>query len=253
MFNAKKEKERIVQWIQDYFAGTNFNAVIGISGGKDSSIVAALCVEALGKGRVIGVLMPKGEQADIADSLQLVNHLGIKHRIINIGKPVDAYIRAMQEDGQELSKMALVNIPDHIRMAMLYSTGASENALVANTSNLSENYIGYTTKFGTSKGDFSPLSDYTVTEAKAIGKELGLPLNLIDKTPADGLSGLTDEQNIGFPYAVLDVYIREGICEDAEIKAKIDKMHTNSRHKFTMPKCEYNPMAPNLARREVGR
>ena len=240
MFEAKRETDRIIKWINDYFECTDFNAVVGISGGKDSAIVAALCVEALGKDRVLGILMPQGVQGDVADSMYLVNHLGIRYKTINIEKTVDTYIAEMQECGMAVSQAARVNIPDHIRMARLYSVAASENALVANTSNLSENYIGYTTKFGTSKGDFSPLSDYTVAEIKEIGIALGLPENLVMKTPADGLSKLSDEEKNGFTYDVLDKYIREGICADLDIKAKIDRMHKNNAHKtMPMPKCEY--------------
>ena len=238
-FDAKYETKRIINWIHEYFQATDFNVVIGISGGKDSSVVVALCVEALDKDRVIGIMLPN-EKQDLSDGLQLAEHLGIEYKIINIGKTVQAYIDECEKSGLKISEVAKGNAIDAIRMATLYTVAASENALVANTSNLSENYIGYTTKFGTSRGDFSPLEDYTVTEVKAIGRELGLPENLIEKIPADGLSGMTDEENIGFSYDILDRYIREGVCEDSEIKVKIDMMHKNSRHKFFLPKLDRN-------------
>ncbi|MCL2739880.1 MAG: NAD(+) synthase [Oscillospiraceae bacterium] len=242
MFDASIEKDKITGWIREYVSGTPFeNVVVGISGGKDSSVVAALCVAALGRERVFGALLPHGAQADIADSMQLVNHLRIWHTTINIEKSVQAAISETLKAGLEIGEVAKGNIVDSMRMARLYAVGASLGALVANCSNLSENYVGYTTKFGTGRGDFSPLADYTNTEVKAIGRELGLPENLIEKAPADGLSPLTDEESFGFSYEVLDKYIRSGICEDAAIKAKIDKMHASTRHKFDMPKCVYNP------------
>jgi len=241
-FNAKTEKEKIITWIKEYFAPTpDFKAVVGISGGKDSAIVTALCVAALGKEKVLGILLPNGKQKDITDSLHIVNHLEIHHKEINIEKSVEAFINETLESGQYLSQIARTNIPDALRMAKLYAVAATESALVANTSNLSENYIGYTTKFGTSRGDFSPLSDYTVTEVKLIGHELGLPESLINKTPSDGLTEKSDEEKFGFTYEVLDKYIRTGLCENPETKKIIDNMHRSTRHKFTIPKCEYNP------------
>jgi len=249
-FDAKREKDRIVQWIRDLYKDMpDYKAVVGISGGKDSSVVAALLVEALGKDRVIGVLMPQGEQKDIADSLQLVNHLGIKHKVINIGETVKTHIDVCARCGLYYNDMARTNLPAAIRMATLYSVAAVEKALVANTCNMSEDYIGYSTKFGDARGDFSPLADYTVTEVRLIGEVLGLPSNLVHKTPSDGLQPKTDEENLGFTYAVLDRYIREGICEDAATKANIDRRHKANLHKILpMPKCEYNPLPPTLDR-----
>ena len=237
-------KNRIVEWIKEWFEnnGKGCNAVIGISGGKDSSIVAALCAEALGKDRVIGVLMPNGEQADIDDAIQLVEHLGIKYYIINIKNSVDGVVREMLSAGIEISEQTRINLPPRIRMSTLYAVSQSHNGRVANTCNLSEDWIGYSTRYGDSAGDFSPLCNVTVTEAKAIGEILGLPHNLVHKTPSDGLSGMSDEEKIGFTYEVLDKYIRTGVCEDADTKAKIDRMNRINKFKLEpMPGFMYKP------------
>ena len=224
MFNAEKVKNECVQWIRDFFEenGKDCNAVVGISGGKDSSIVAALCVEALGKDRVIGVLMPCGEQADIDMAKLLVNTLGIKHYIINIKDAVDGITNSIPF---ELSTQSKTNLPPRIRMSTLYAVSQSHNGRVANTCNLSEDWVGYSTRYGDSVGDFSPCSNLTVDEMKQIGRLIGLPSELVDKVPTDGLCGQTDEDNLGFTYAELDRYIRTGEIEDAEKKAKIDRLH----------------------------
>ena len=224
MFNAEKVKNECVQWIRDFFEenGKDCNAVVGISGGKDSSIVAALCVEALGKDRVIGVLMPCGEQADIDMAKLLVNTLGIKHYIINIKDAVDGITNSIPF---ELSTQSKTNLPPRIRMSTLYAVSQSHNGRVANTCNLSEDWVGYSTRYGDSVGDFSPCSNLTVDEMKQIGRLIGLPSELVDKVPTDGLCGKTDEDNPGFTYAELDRYIRRGEIEDAEKKAKIDRLH----------------------------
>ena len=224
MFNAEKVKNECVQWIRDFFEenGKGCNAVLGISGGKDSSIVAALCVEALGKDRVIGVLMPNGEQADIDMAKLLVDTLGIKHYIVNIKDAVQGVINSVPF---ELSEQSMINLPPRIRMSTLYAVSQSNNGRVANTCNLSEDWVGYSTRYGDSVGDFSPCSNLTVREMKEIGRLCGLPDVLIDKVPSDGLCGKTDEDNLGFTYAELDRYIREGVIDNPESKAKIDRLH----------------------------
>ena len=236
MFDAKKTKEQIVEWIRDYFqnnASPETKVVIGISGGKDSSTVAALCVEALGKDRLIGVLMPQGEQHDIDVSYDLCKTLDIDYVEININDSVQALYDDITKAGLELNDVATFNTPARIRMTTLYAVSAVVGGRVANTCNLSEDWVGYSTKFGDSAGDFSPISDLTVAEIKAVGRELGLPSKFIDKTPIDGLCGKTDEDNLGFTYAALDRYIREGICEDETIKEKIDRLHRLNLHKVT--------------------
>ena len=240
-FNAKEMKDRCVNWIKEFFEnnGPGCNAVVGISGGKDSSVVAALCVEALGKDRVIGVLMPCGIQADIDMARKLVNHLGIKSYEINVEAAVNGALESITKGmtDVEISNQTRVNLPPRIRMSTLYAVSQSVNGRVANTCNLSEDWVGYSTRYGDSVGDFSPLSRFTVAEVKAIGYELNLPKDLVDKVPIDGLCGKTDEDNLGFTYAVLDRYIREGVCEDEEIKAKIDRMHKNNLFKLELMPC----------------
>lgn len=244
MFEPEKVKNDCVDWIRQWFNnnGENCNAIIGISGGKDSSVVAALCVEALGAERVIGVLMPDGEQSDITDSQKLIEHLNIKSYTINISDAMLA-IKSNFPKNLEMSNQTIVNLPPRIRMTTLYAISQSLNGRVANTCNLSEDWVGYSTRYGDSVGDFSPLSDLTVTEVKAIGRELKLPAELIDKVPSDGLCGKTDEENLGFSYETLDKYIREGICENNEIKQKIDKLHKSNLFKLQlMPKFSYCPI-----------
>lgn len=235
MFNAEKVKNDCVEWIREFFEnnGKGCNAVVGISGGKDSSIVAALCVEALGRDRVIGVLMPQGEQHDIDMAYLLVNHLGIKHYVVNIKDAVDGVIKNLPTD-IEITAQTLQNIPPRVRMTTLYAVSQSCNGRVANTCNLSEDFVGYSTRYGDSVGDFSPASNLTVTEIKQIGYLLGLPRELVDKTPIDGLCGKTDEENLGFTYAELDKYIREGVIEDEAKKALIDKKHAQNLFKLQL-------------------
>lgn len=238
MFDAVRVKNECIEWIRNFFEenGKGCNAVVGISGGKDSSIVAALCVEALGKDRVIGVLMPQGVQHDIDMAYLLVNHLGIKHYEINVKAAIDAVLNSFPEE-LEINNMTRVNLPPRIRMSTLYAVSQSCNGRVANTCNLSEDWVGYSTRYGDSVGDFSPLSFITVTEAKQIGYELGLPRELVDKTPIDGLCGKTDEENLGFTYAELDVYIRTGYIADEAKKELIDRKHKANLFKLQFMPC----------------
>ena len=239
MFDAKKEIKNIVAWIKEWFKenGPKASAVIGISGGKDSSICAALLVEALGVDRVVGVLMPDGIQSDISDSYRLVEHLGLKHYVINIG-PATTALKDTLAEQFELTNDTRINIPPRIRMTTLYAVAQSlpNGGRVANTCNRSEDYIGYSTKYGDAAGDFAILADFTVSEVLQIGDALGIPKNLVRKAPSDGLSGMTDEDKIGFTYAVLDRYILEGVCEDEDTRKKIDRMHVLNLHKLkTIP------------------
>ena len=235
-FCAKEIKKSLIQWTRDWFDknGKGCNAVIGISGGKDSSVCAALCVEALGKERVIGVLMPNGVQSDIADSRQLVEYLGIENVTINIADAVIAVRTQLKEADIEVSEQTEINLPPRIRMSVLYAVSQSMNGRVINTCNLSEDWVGYSTRYGDSAGDVSLLGKLTVQEVKSLGRELGLPENLVDKAPSDGLCGSTDEQKLGFSYAVLDRYIREGYCEDSVIREKIDELHRANRFKLEL-------------------
>lgn len=235
MFNAEKVKNECVEWIRTFFEenGKGCNAVLGISGGKDSSIAAALCVEALGKDRVIGVLMPCGEQHDIDMAYLLVNHLGIKHYEVNIKDAIDGLMGSMPEN-LEITAQAKTNLPPRIRMSTVYMISQCLNGRVVNTCNLSEDWVGYSTRYGDAAGDFSPLSHLTVAEIKEIGTLLGLPEELVQKVPIDGLCGKTDEDNLGFTYAELDRYIRTGEIEDMEKKARIDRLHQMNQFKLQL-------------------
>lgn len=249
MFDAKNVKEEIVEWIRDWFAenGPGCSAVIGISGGKDSSVVAALCVEALGKDRVIGVMMPQRRQSDIDISEKIIKYLGIRHLTTDIGFAVDDVLDSIGNlvygpdtyDYFPISEQTRINLPPRIRMATLYAISQSLNGRVSNNCNLSEDWVGYSTRWGDSVGDFSPLSTLTVTEVKAIGYELGLPAEFIEKVPSDGLCGKSDEDNLGFSYDTLDRYIRTGKCDDPVAKEKIDRLHSKNLFKLRPIPC-YN-------------
>lgn len=234
-FDEKETARQLREWIKEYFENNgneNTKAIIGISGGKDSSIVAGLCVEALGKDRVIGVKMPQGEQEDIEYAEDIIDFLGIKSYEINIEDSVFGVYDELDLEKIPRNSIVNSNTPARIRMTVLYAVSGALGGRVANTCNLSEDYVGYATKFGDGAGDFSPLSNLTVTEVKAIGREIGIPDYLIDKAPIDGLCGLSDEDNLGFSYDTLDKYIRTGICEDEETKRRIDAMHKNNLHKL---------------------
>ncbi len=242
-FDASKVKEDAVKSIRVWFEenGDGCNAIIGISGGKDSSVVAALCVEALGTDRVIGVLMPNGKQSDIEYSEMLVRHLGIKSLTVNIEQAITGMIKSIREgmlDSQtvefDLSEQTLINLPARIRMANLYAVSQSNNGRVLNTCNLSEDWVGYATRYGDAAGDYSPLSQLTTDEVVAIGELCGLPTELTHKVPSDDLCGKTDEDNLGFTYEVLNKYIRTGICEDETVKEKIDSMHKKNLFKLEL-------------------
>ena len=233
-FNAEKVKDQIVEWTREWFAenGQGCRAVVGISGGKDSSVTAAICAEALGRERVVGVLMPNGAQHDIDVSRALTAFLGIRAIEINIRAAHDGMMQALTGALGEISPQTTTNLPPRLRMAALYAVSQSVNGRVANTSNLSEDWVGYATRYGDTAGDFSPLSMLTVQEVKAVGRALGLPDQFVEKPPIDGLCGKTDEDNLGFTYAVLDRYIRAGICDDEAVKARIDRLHEINRFKL---------------------
>jgi NAD+ synthase len=233
-FDAEKIKNNIIKWIAGWFEenGKGCSAVVGISGGKDSSVVAALCQRALGRERVIGVLMPCGFQEDLDMAHLLVSHLGIESVTINIKDTAEALTAALGGALPSISEQSRINMLPRIRMTALYAVSQSRDGRVANTSNLSEIWVGYSTRYGDSAGDFSPVSSLTATEVKEVGRALCLPDVLVEKVPADGLSGKTDEENLGFSYECLDRYIRTGICEDKEIKMLIDERHRRNKFKF---------------------
>ena len=238
-FDAVKATQATVEWIRAWFEknGPGCNAIVGISGGKDSSVAAALCVEALGRDRVFGVLMPNGEQSDIDMAKLLVEHLGIDHVVVNIKGAFDALCEQIAASGIELSKDSIINLPPRLRMSTLYAVGQSRNGRVVNTCNLSEDWVGYSTRYGDSVGDFSPMSFFTTAEVRAIGRVLGLPEVLIEKVPTDGLSGMSDEDKLGFTYEVLDRYIRTGEIDDPETKKRIDYLHERNLFKLRFMDC----------------
>lgn len=241
MFDVKKVKNEIVEWIRDWFEqnGKDCNAIVGVSGGIDSSVVTALCVKALGKDRVFGIKMPCGEQLDIEHANMLIKHLEIKSYTMNIWDAVIGIDNQFPTD-IEVSKQTTINLPPRIRMATLYAISQSLNGRVINTCNMSESYVGFDTIFGDSAGDMSPLANLTKTEVIALAKELNLPDTLVHKIPQDGLTGLTDEQSFGFSYAELDAYIRDGIEPSEKVKAKIDSMHEKNLFKLQpMPSFVY--------------
>lgn len=245
IFDTEKAKQDVIEWISDFFDknGADCNAVVAISGGKDSSVVAALCVEALGRERVYGVLLPNGKQHDIDMSYRLVEHLGINYTVLNISNIYEAAIEELNWNMPvDISRQTRTNLPARIRMAMTYAVSQSMNGRVANTCNLSEDWVGYSTRYGDAAGDFSPLSKFTVREVIMIGESLGLPEELVHKVPIDGLSGLTDEENLGFTYEALDNYLRTGVCEDKEVKKLID-----SKRRWNKFKLELMPSFPYAA------
>lgn len=240
-FTPELAVEKTIEWIRNFFEenGKGCNEVVGISGGKDSSIVAALCVKALGASRVIGVLLPNGEQYDIDKAHLLCDTLGIKKYVINIKDIYEASINELSKD-LSISEQTIINIQPRLRMTLLYAVSQSNNGRVANTCNYSEDYVGYSTRYGDSVGDFSPISCFTVTEVKQMGYVLGLPKELIEKVPSDGLCGSTDEDKLGFTYKELDEYIRLGIEPIPAKKERIDKLHKQNLFKLElMPSFKY--------------
>lgn len=233
-FDVKNTTNQCITWIKDWFDqnGKDCKAVIGISGGKDSTIAAALCVKALGVDRVLGVLMPNGIQDDINVAKNVCKHLGIAYAVINIKDAYFSIRNATKNAVQNWSEQSDINVSPRIRMTTLYAVSQSVNGRVINTCNLSEDWVGYSTRYGDSVGDMSPLSQLTVTEVKAIGYELGLPQEFIEKIPSDGLCGKTDEDNLGFTYKELDDYIRQGIVPDTVKKTRIDTLHEKNQFKL---------------------
>lgn len=242
IFNAKKAADACIEWIQDWFNenGKGCNAVIGISGGKDSTVVAALCMKALGRDRVIGVMLPDGIQPDIADSREIIRNLGIHGVEYNIGDASTAMVENLSAvkvlAGQlgflEIpSRQARENLPPRLRMAALYMIAQNFNGRVSNNCNLSENWIGYSTIYGDTAGDFSPISCFTASEVVAIGRVLGIPERFLIKPPSDGLCGQTDEDKLGFTYKLLDEYLRE---PDLYTEAAIEGRNISQSEKDTI-------------------
>ena len=245
-FDAEYAVNKTVEWLRDWFDhnGENCKAVIGISGGKDSSVAAALCVKALGKDRVFGVLMPNGEQPDIDVAKNLCKELDIENITVDISGACRALKHAIKPElNDHWSTQTSTNLPARVRMTTLYAVSQTVGGRVINTCNLSEDWVGYSTRYGDAAGDVSPLGKFTVDEVKAIGRELGLSSCFVDKTPSDGLCGKSDEDNLGFTYKMLDDYIRKHIDPPVDIKNKIDALHVKNKFKLEpIPTFDYfNP------------
>lgn len=253
-------KNEIVNWIKEYAKASNLRGVVlGISGGKDSAVVAALCCEALGKHNVFGVLMPNNVQSDISDSIAVVDFLGIKNVTVNIGETYNSLVNtingAMVHNVFEpdttnkpvhdfLNDKTKTNIPPRLRMTILYAVAQELGYRVAGTGNRSEAYVGWFTKWGDGAHDFNPIAHLTTEQVINVGLELGLPEHLVKKTPADGLTGKSDEDNLGFTYKKLNDFILkseikstyvgdndEESIDDVVVKLKIEKLHKISAHK----------------------
>ena len=227
-------KEQAIQWIKDYFeknGNSETKAIIGISGGKDSSVVAALCCPALGKERVIGVMVPNGVQSDIADSIKLCNFLGIKNYTVNIGSAYEALSKEIKTVTQteNTTPQFNTNTPSRLRMSTLYGIAALDgNARISCNGNYSERLAGYFTIWGDGAGDFAPLANLFVDEVVQLGLDLGLPEDLCVKAPADGMSGKTDEDNLGFTYAELK---KVATGNEAEVEPdKVQKIKTKLKN-----------------------
>ena len=264
MFDSLRECDRIITWIRKWFSDNNIEyAVIGISGGKDSTVAAALCAKALGRDRVAGIMMPNGDQLDIDDSKEVCNLYCCESYaskdagtgvLADISKIYDSVVETVSQRylrwciyngwtanlGDPLRAKTKTNIAPRIRMTILYTFAQQIGGVVVNTCNLSEEYIGWSTKYGDAAGDVAILSHLTKTEVIQVGQALAIPDHLLHKAPADGLTGRTDEDNFGFSYEVLDRYIRTGQCEDSSIKEKIDNLHTANLHKVRpMPHLDF--------------
>lgn len=250
-FNVKEVTEGAINWIREWFNenGKGCNVVLGVSGGKDSLIVGKLCVEALGADRVIGVMMPCGVQKDISDSIRVCEYLGIKNYTINIEGAVNATLKQMEDAGIDISNQTIVNLPPRIRMSTLYAVSQSHNGRVSNNCNLSEDICGFSTRFGDSVGDFSPLSNLTTVEIVQIGDYLGLPYDLVHKVPMDGLNTnendeyITDEDVMGVKYSDIHMYARNPDVLKESNPTVYEVIHQKEmRNAFKLkPMPSYNP------------
>ena len=245
-FRPEEARDRLVAAIRETAAKQGFTRVVlGISGGKDSTVTAALCARALGPDNVYGVMLPDGVQKDLADSRRVCGALGIRHRVVNIGGIHEA-LRTVTDQEQETAeegeftvprnRRAAVNVPPRLRMTTLRYIAQALNARLAGTGNLSEATVGYCTKDGDTSCDFSVLGRLTSVEVVQIGLTMEeIPRDLVEKTPTDGLTGRSDEENLGLRYADIHAYIRCGTCGNAETDEAIRRMEAANMHKRRMP------------------
>ena len=245
MFNRKEQVDKIVEFIRKYYKENNLGGVvIGISGGKDSGVVAGLFTKALGKENVLGVTLPCHSNEEDKEDAQLVaDFYGFKLVNIDLTNSFDDFKNQINLLGTYTDEQLLnsdINIKPRMRMMSLYYMAALESTIqgktyiVAGTGNKCEEYVGYFTKGGDSVSDIKVISDLTVSEVIEIGKELKVPEKVLYKVPNDGLSNKTDEDKLGVKYSDIEKYINnEELSED--IKQKIEKLHNNSRHKFNIP------------------
>ena len=245
MFDAVKESERIVNFVRDYYAKNHLKgAVLGISGGKDSGVVAAIMCKALGPENVVGITLPcHSKEADAADAQLVAEKFGFEMLNIDLTKVFDAFKNEASKLGdfsEEEVKNSDINLKPRLRMASVYYMAALLSAtrggtyIVPGTSNACELYVGYFTKGGDSTYDIGVLNEYTVEEVIKIGEYLEVPEKVLYKTPNDDLSSLTDEDKLGVKYSEIAAYIR-GEEVFPEAREKIERLHASAAHKFHIP------------------
>ena len=242
----------VIDWLRAKQKEIGFKrVVIGISGGKDSSVVAALCCAAFGTENVHGIMMPNGEQKDIEDSVLLCNTLGISSQVVNIDKAFGSIVeQTIYVDGEIKTPDALINLPARLRMATLYAYAQSHDAFVIGTCNRSEDVVGYATWGGDNFASLMPIAMLTTEEVMAMGDDLGLPEHLVHKTPVDGLQELSDEEKLGFTYHEVNELIREG--KEGPNFWNIMKMYKKNRFKLKYLQIPaYQPAAPDFFARTV--
>ena len=245
-FDAEKETKNVIEFIRNYFEENNLGGVIlGISGGKDSGVVAGLFTEAIGKDKVIGVTMPcHSKDEDREDAKLISDFYGFKLINIDLTDSFDTYkeqINLLGDFTEEELKNSDINLKPRLRMATLYYLAALYTALnkktfiVSGTSNKCELYVGYFTKGGDSVHDIAPIADFTVEEVIKIGEVLKVPEKVLYKKPSDGLSNQTDEDKLGVTYRDIATYMENPEKVEENTKQKIKKLHNNNLHKFNIP------------------
>jgi len=237
MRDYKIETEKRTAWIRKVIKGAGAKGIVfGNSGGKDSALVGILCKMSVNN--VVGVIMPCASKqnygSDKDDARELAKQFGIETIVVDLTETREEMIKQLDID-IHISDTAKSNIAPRLRMTTLYAIGQTHGYLVAGTSNKSEYYMGYFTKWGDAGCDFNPIADLTATEVFEFLKYLNCPYEIINKPPSAGLfDGQTDELEMGVTYAAIDKFIEtgEGRAEDIEI---IERMHGISGHKRNFP------------------